>query len=157
MFVVCFESVIVSARRRSLASMGLLPDPLPRLRTARWLLSPSTTWDCWRRQILAPGGEEQPRRFPVNSDTTTSATRTPQRASAASTAVPHSSQPGLERVLIVRRLLRDDPRASTKQIEAALASHGHLVSVRTAQRLRAQATRNESPVPQQEPLKAVQG
>jgi hypothetical protein len=53
MFVVCFESVIVSVRRHALQRMGLLPAPLPRVRGVRWLLDPWPTWCAWRAMVLA--------------------------------------------------------------------------------------------------------
>jgi hypothetical protein len=53
MFVVCFESVVVSVRRHALQRMGLTPAPLPRVRGVRWLLAPWGTWVRWRAMVLA--------------------------------------------------------------------------------------------------------
>jgi hypothetical protein len=53
MFVVCFESVVVSVRRHALQRMGLTPAPLPRVRGVRWLLAPRGTWVRWRAMVLA--------------------------------------------------------------------------------------------------------
>ena len=70
MFVVCFESVIISSRRAALDARGLLPAPLPRMRPVRWVpfQSPHSPWpaaqwplnwslprpSCWQR---FPAGE----------------------------------------------------------------------------------------------------
>jgi hypothetical protein len=53
MFVICFESMIVSARRHALQRMGLVPPALPRVRPIRWVLAPKATGGEWKRMVLA--------------------------------------------------------------------------------------------------------
>lgn len=157
MFVICFESVIVSARRRSLAAMGLMPEPLPRLRAAQWLLAPRETWTCWRGQILAGIGGQELRQHPARPGASSAPAPTPAEPSTSTVTFPVTTSPSRERVSVVRELLRDEPQASTARIVEALNSQGHTVSLRTAQRLRAQAMRGEPAAVELATLKAVHG
>lgn len=157
MFVICFESVIVSARRRSLATMGLMPEPLPRLRAVRWVLAPHATWDCWRDQILTSAGDQQPRLHPARPDASVSPAPTIQRPSTRATGLTTATPPSRERVTLVRELLRDEPQVSTTRIVETLAIQGYKISIRTAQRLRTQAMKSEPPTGESVTLKAVHG
>ncbi len=53
MFVICLESVVVTARRRALERLGLQPPRPPRVRPLLWLLAPADTWHEWRTAVLA--------------------------------------------------------------------------------------------------------
>lgn len=131
MFVVCFESVVISVRRRALEIRGAWPTPIPRQHPLRWLLAPRTTWAAWRLGVLAStqvgavgavhmDREEQPEHGHV--------------AEPSGVASGPSVDP---RVAIVREVLQRDRKASAAALKATLDDHGHLVSLRTAQRLRA--------------------
>jgi Protein of unknown function (DUF2637) len=137
MFVICFESVIISARRRALADQDLLPSPLPRLRTAQWLLAPLDTCRLWRSRVLA-----QPDQAPRNeSKIQAAAAAVPTRALTsrrpAIVEIPHEATPPsvAGRDAIVRELLADSPSVTAPGLRVALADRGHVVSLRTAQRL----------------------
>ncbi len=165
MFVICFESVVVTARRRALTRMGLLPEPLPRLRVARWLLAPRSSWVVWRNLVLYgqltgtafatsnPVSPSEPvertgedltlaqhmakaRGARAGARVRTTASKPEQRSSK-----PYSAQDldRLRREDLVRDLVRDAPGIAAPALADLLRQPGHSVSVRTAQRLRAQA------------------
>lgn len=127
MFVICFESVVITARRHALAHMGLLPEPLPRLRAVRWVLAPVAAAQAWRALVLvdpvSPRHEEAGATEPP-------APLLPLSDSHAATS------PRRERSVVVREALRQDPALSAPALAAVLEHAGHRVSVRTAQRLR---------------------
>lgn len=119
MFVICFESVVITARRHAQERLGRQPTPLPRIPLARWALAPLTTWRSWRSTILA--SEE----------------------SAARTGAPPASRRKRpedgrreERLDIARRALQDSANLTATELTAVLSAAGHKVSARTAQRIR---------------------
>ncbi|GAA2686863.1 DUF2637 domain-containing protein [Streptomyces lunalinharesii] len=52
MFIVCFEYLVHSVRRKALEDMGLVPPPMPSLRTVEWLLNFGDTFSRWRLMAL---------------------------------------------------------------------------------------------------------
>lgn len=52
MFIICFEWMIHSARKKALQDMGLLPPPMPNLRPVEWLLDFSNSFARWRLMAL---------------------------------------------------------------------------------------------------------
>jgi hypothetical protein len=126
MFVICFESVVITARRHALERLGRQPDPLPRIPTVRWLLAPRPTWHAWRRMILAGTAGE-------------SAARESRPGPVTSHRRPSSSRGKTQRLEVARRALQDRPDLTAAQLAEILAAGGDTVSVRTAQRLRVHA------------------
>lgn len=159
MFVICFESVVVTARRRALTRMGLVPEPLPRLRIAQWLLAPRVSWRAWRELVLndrtVTAGHPNPDPPATSASAedaaiTAGPRRSARRRPARRTAPARSTGPidkrlgsrsdDKDRIGLVRDLLQTDPTIAAPAIADHLAQHGHAVSVRTAQRLRARVT-----------------
>ncbi|MDJ0374763.1 DUF2637 domain-containing protein [Streptomyces sp. H10-C2] len=52
MFIICFEWMVHSARRKALVDMGLIPPPLPRLRSIEWGLDFFNSFARWRLMAL---------------------------------------------------------------------------------------------------------
>ncbi|MFE0107069.1 DUF2637 domain-containing protein, partial [Streptomyces sp. NPDC059009] len=52
MFIICFEYLIHSARKKALEDMGLLPPPLASLRGVEWLLDTVNAFARWRLMAL---------------------------------------------------------------------------------------------------------
>ncbi|WP_433860092.1 DUF2637 domain-containing protein [Streptomyces kronopolitis] len=52
MFIVCFEYLIHSVRKKALEDMGLLPPPLASLRGVEWLLNTREAFARWRLMAL---------------------------------------------------------------------------------------------------------
>ncbi|MFI1831306.1 DUF2637 domain-containing protein [Streptomyces sp. NPDC020412] len=52
MFLVCFKYLIHSVRRRALEAAGVLPPPLPRLRSVEWIFAPRDAFAQWRLMAL---------------------------------------------------------------------------------------------------------
>jgi hypothetical protein len=156
MFVICFESVVITARRRALAAMRLLPDPLPRVRVVRWLLAPRSTWTQWRTLVIAEAVHHEaptvdrvaprdrtalPATSPNERPATPSAdgqrSRSARRQAASATAVPAAAD-GTRRA-VVARTLAAHPDITAPVLVRVLQAEGFRVSVRTAQRLRSAA------------------
>jgi hypothetical protein len=127
MFVICFESVVITARRHALERLNRQPAPLPRIATARWLLAPLPTWHTWRRAVLSEVDVE-----PVAVEITARSTRAASRRSS-------SPSGKTQRLEAVHRVLHDRPELTAVQLAEILGVNGHKVSVRTAQRLRSKA------------------
>jgi hypothetical protein len=138
MFVICFESVVITARRHALERLGRQPDPLPRIPAARWLLAPRATWQTWRLAVL--GGFYPVTARPENEPR---AAEEPRRQKLAAVGIG-SSHHREQRLEAARRALQNTPELTAVQLATTLAASGHKVSVRTAQRLRARATDNGS-------------
>jgi hypothetical protein len=127
MFVICFESVVITARRHALERLNRQPPPLPRIATARWLLAPLPTWHTWRRAVLSE--------FDVDPIAVEIAARSTRPAGQRSSAPSGKTQ----RLEAVHRALHDRPELTAVQLAGILGVNGHKVSVRTAQRLRSTA------------------
>jgi Protein of unknown function (DUF2637) len=147
MFVICFESVVITARRAALDRQGLLPHPLPRLSLARWILAPRASWSTWRQLVLAEGlGQPNPP-APALGTLVVDGLPPIERPAASSQGVTiagsddYSREGWGDRTSAVRALVREDPAVTAPQIRARLHDLGHVVSTRTAQRLRAGALR----------------
>ena len=141
MFVVCFETVVISSRRAALEARGLLPPPLPRLRPVRWMLAFPSSWRRWRLMVLE-----------LDSPTVTSgrlprvsvpAVEAPTKAAAQAAPVDpaHESRkalppPSPRRDELAAKLLQDNPHMSTADLVRQLGAAGWQVSARTAQRIR---------------------
>ena len=148
MFIVCFESVIITARRNALHRMRLLPTQLPRLRPARWLLAPRSSWTLWRSMVLGMETTETAAAVVTNPPGT--ADRRLVRAAVKDDAVarirngagrrPSTQHSGVfdttARGRVVAELLAAEPAMTSPQLAVRLRTQGHTVSVRTAQRLR---------------------
>jgi hypothetical protein len=153
MFVICFESVAVSARRRSLAEAGRAATSLPSFPLALWLLDPRGTWRSWRRltlQTAAGHHPSPPRPTEAASDAghervarAPKPTGADSRQTAASdqTSTVHatSGRPSraTRRLLIARDALRQSPELTAGALAEILTAAGHSCSVRTAQRVKA--------------------
>lgn len=128
MFVICFESAVAGARCRT-----------PEARragwstTAVWLLAPASTFRAWRRRILdAPESSAPKRREPARR---ASSTNTSAPSLTSSSAPPRAETTA--RLECARAAIELTPAISAPQLREHLSSHGHDVSVRTAQRLKA--------------------
>jgi hypothetical protein len=158
MFVICFESVAVSARRRSLSEAGRAASSVPRLPLVVWLLDPGGTWRRWRLLLLQatvehPSGPPATGRAPGLRPERTK--RAPQRfgteslramASSDSTtasAVANGTDLATERLHIARDALRHSPRLTAADLSKILTAAGHRCSVRTAQRVKVTALTGE--------------
>jgi hypothetical protein len=141
MFVVCFESVVITARRRALQARGVLPKPLPKQQPLLWLLAPRRAWLAWRTSVLGqvsipvtmqhsgPGRRQQDREREAE---------VPERLGELKGALPRTDS-GLDRLSLVVAKLTADGMIPAPALRSVLAKHGHVVSLRTAQRLRAAA------------------
>jgi hypothetical protein len=126
MFVICFESIVITARRHALERLGHQPPPIPRIPAARWLLAPLPTWRSWRATILGTP-------FPLPEAKTRSAADQERRD-------PGTGSGRQDRWLeITGQALRERPTLTAVELKATLAAAGETVSVRTAQRLRNRA------------------
>jgi hypothetical protein len=164
MFVICFESVIVTSRRHALTDRGLISPPLPRLRTIRWWLAPMSTWRVWRAlvleplepfqadpTVLSPALSQSPQRpHPVTAGHQASGIVRSERSDGGKAA-----QITKGRDKIVADLLHANPKLSAPRLADALSERGHVVSIRTAQRARAAALRHPPSVGEQSRLTAV--
>jgi hypothetical protein len=128
MFVICFESVVITARRHALERLGRQPAALPRIPVARWLLAPLPTWHTWRQAVLSEPSEE------------TANTEDPARSAEVLRRRSSRSRRASQRLEVVQRALQGRPELTAVQLARILTTSGHDVSVRTAQRLRSQAT-----------------
>ena len=148
MFVICFESVVVTARRNALRNMHLLPDALPRLRTARWLLAPRSSWTVWRELVLGSGTDHAlSSRFDTSAPNDQDSTVV--RGDAARPAVNLNGSPkpvgrvplegAAEREHLVGELISAEPSLTAPRLAMRLRAKGYPVSTRTAQRLRSRA------------------
>lgn len=143
MFVVCFESVIITVRRHALQARGAWPEPIPRQHPLRWLLAPRSTWNCWRAAVLEDERTERPERpghalmsLTGTNDATDASSQTPpaEAASGGEVGTPTAVRANLSAVALV-----NDHGLTAHQLRDVLAFHGHHVSLRTAQRLRSAA------------------
>ncbi|WP_088319468.1 DUF2637 domain-containing protein [Kineosporia sp. R_H_3] len=143
MFVVCFETVIISSRRVALEERGLLPPPLPHLRPIRWVLSFPSTWRQWRHAVLElDAGIAMTSTLPRSPVAGLKEARPSAIAVAATATMPvgdRSSEPSSSRTRdeAARELLEQDPLLSAPELARTLESAGWRVSARTAQRIRA--------------------
>jgi hypothetical protein len=147
MFVICFESVIATARQHALAGRPR------RSRTLVWLLAPKATWRAWRGAVLAAANSQEVASDPqalgthrsrTDDRSVTTATRRPSGSAAVhprrSASDGHHVSPSSreDRLAVSRQLLEADPHLTASGLAARLAGQGHHVSVRTAQRIKAQ-------------------
>jgi Protein of unknown function (DUF2637) len=144
MFVVCFETVIVAARRHALQRLGLRPAVSPRFRPLVWVLAPRATWTAWRDAVLGSGPRVAagPQPHPGVTDVRPTSALRPH--GAAATAAPGLSARGNgrrhdDRHAVAVRVVGLAPDITAASLAAELSRHGHPVSVRTAQRVRATA------------------
>jgi hypothetical protein len=158
MFVICFESVTGSARRDATRAQGAAVT-VPQVRPLLLLLAPLVTCRNWRREVL-----EELRRRPV------SAAPAPESRSMPMTEGPvgvGTARPPVKEVTVSRRSAQsggairgDAPQARLRCAQeelhvnpnltaAALANvlqeRGYPCSVRTAQRVKAQALALHTP------------
>jgi Protein of unknown function (DUF2637) len=148
MFVICFESVVITARRAALERQGLLPQPLPRLRLARWMLAPRSSWSAWRASVLLDPSAAWHTAAAVDSSPVAldHAEALGQGADPSPRRGTDGTRPPIrERHVILQEILQQDPTINAPQLTARLRDLGHVVSVRTAQRLRGQALHQLSP------------
>jgi hypothetical protein len=137
MFVICFESVVITARRHALERLGRQPTPTPRIRTARWLLAPLSTWTSWRASVLA--ADDRPVSVvPIGKRPT--APKVGQRREGRGS---RSSQ--RRRRELASAALQHNPALTAPQLASLLAEAGEEVSVRTAQRIRRHAAATKRP------------
>ncbi|WP_369054846.1 DUF2637 domain-containing protein [Kineococcus terrestris] len=161
MFVVCFETVAAGARRAATDELAP-PTREPQLPLARWLLAPRETWNLWRERVLA-GPIAAPARAPheqaaaadrprhgletgaeVEDVVTDGRDRCRERAPVG--AVPGAPlragrAPDGARLDVAVAELRRRPHTTAVVLADVLRTAGHEVSVRTAQRVRADAER----------------
>jgi hypothetical protein len=140
MFVICFESVIITARRHALQARGTWPDPLPRQHPLRWVLAPRATWTRWRATVLAttsptsapPGPVAQPKAQEVGGT----------GELEVSVRRPRPSETSRDTLRdLVAEALQEDNDISGPALRSALAACGVHLSLRSVQRLRAAARR----------------
>ncbi len=162
MFVICFESVVVTARQRALERLGLQPPRLPHVRPLLWLLAPSDTWREWRTAVLAGAGNHvnpvtaidmAHSRTPPPVPAERPATDTDSVQAASSDTTPRDVEAGFPpgpgvvpstpiytpRIDVAVAALRRSPGISAAALVDALRDGGHQVSLRTAQRIKADA------------------
>ncbi len=149
MFVICFESVTGSARREAVRLRGT-EVTVPSVRPMLLVLAPLTTVHQWRRQMLqalAPPAIDGPEQVPELMNTEPElAPRTPRPVDEAEplhrrTGVvrPASDGNAAARLACAAAALRANPELTAAALADALRSRGHGCSVRTAQRVKAQA------------------
>lgn len=141
MFVVCFETVVISSRRTALEARGLLPSPLPRLRPVRWVLAFPSSWRRWRLMVLEldpPTGASGPL-----SRASVPAVEAPAKVVVSATPIDPARDPQKSlpppvagRDEVAAKLLSDSPHMSTAELVRQLGAAGWQVSSRTAQRIR---------------------
>jgi hypothetical protein len=143
MFVVCFETVIVAARRHALQRLGLRPAVSPRVRPLVWVLAPRATWTAWRDAVLRSGPGVAVGSQPLASVTDVQPTSASRSRAAAVTAGSGPNAQGIrhrhDRHAVAVRVVGLSPDITAARLAAELDRHGHPVSVRTAQRVRATA------------------
>jgi hypothetical protein len=143
MFVVCFETVIVAARRHALQRLGLRPVLSPRVRPLVWVLAPRATWTAWRDAVLGSGPSVVVGRQPLARATDVRPTSASRSRGAAATDGPGLNARGVrphdDRHAVAVRVVGLAPDITAARLAAELHRHGHPVSVRTAQRVRATA------------------
>lgn len=128
MFVICFETVVASARRRALANQPPVAS-LRAQRAAAWLFAPRAHWRRWRAEALDHGGAAL---IPSSSAHVPSAP-----ATATKHAHPVRHRGDASRLEIAREALQNDARMSAADLAHHLQRCGHQVSTRTAQRIKA--------------------
>ena len=142
MFVVCFETVIVAARRHALQRLGLRPAVSPRVRPLVWVLAPRATWTAWRDAVLDSGPSVAVGGQPLASMTDVCPTSASRSRAAAAPPGPGRGQ-GIprhdDRHAVAVSVVGLAPDITAARLAAELGRHGHPVSVRTAQRVRATA------------------
>jgi hypothetical protein len=136
MFVVCFESVIITARRRALEARGAWPEPIPRQHPLRWMLAPCQTWRRWTSSVLESGVGDTGARLP-DRDAATQPGITGGPRELPPIDVPARD----DRHELAISALRDRPTMSAHDLLIVLRTAGHVVSLRTAQRIRAHAAK----------------
>lgn len=152
MFVVCFESVTGSARRGAMRAQGAAVT-VPSVRPLLLLLAPLVTCRNWRREVL-----EELRRTPASAVPAPGFGSMPMRERAAESATALQSakeatlrhRPGhtggavggdasQARLRYAQAELRANPKLTAAALADLLRLGGHPCSVRTAQRVKAQA------------------
>ncbi len=140
MFVVCFETVVISSRRAALEARGLLPPPLPRLRPVRWMLAFPSSWRRWRLMVLeldSPSGATgRPRASVPAIEAPTKAVVSAAPIDPARESRKALPRPATGRDELAAKLLRESPHLSTVDLVHHLEAAGWQVSARTAQRIR---------------------
>ena len=133
---------------------GLLPSPLPRLRLARWILAPPQQLGrlaCVRSRPTA-GSTVVLTMSPLGGQIEKVSALTANTDSASWEAYMGANEgrgprnmPDADRQAVLQKILQDDPAMTAPQLTARLRDVGHVVSVRTAQRLRAQVMQQNQP------------
>jgi hypothetical protein len=131
MFVVCFEGLITDARRTAMAGRSR--------RNHRWkasLLAPVSTLSRWREDAVRSAAAQ-----PKDAGCAPSARPRNARHQAPAGPAPGPRQPANPdlRMEVAREALRRKPDLTAPALARTLGEHGHVVSVRTAQRLKARA------------------
>lgn len=161
MFVVCFETVVASARRRALGQDFAQADP--RFRAMRWLLAPRATWGSWRTHVLRDDGALQgseaeqlthvaalmdraSRRVLSPAVSGAEATKRPgESVLRASRSTVEGAAPsrlrnlpsfGVSRDAAACQVVTRNPTITASALARELTDLGHPVSTRTAQRIR---------------------
>ncbi len=134
MFVICFEGLIADARRDALARRRRSPT--------RWkaaLLAPVRTLRSWREGVLRSTSLQPNGAVECRSPTSATA-RTPSTPTRSAVGgAPPMSDASNDRLSLTRESLRRNAQLTAPELVRALRDHGHDVSVRTAQRLKARA------------------
>ena len=148
MFVVCFESAVITMRRHALQARGAWPQPIPRQHPLRWLLAPRSTWTTWRDSVLAdvdpPAARDVPRHripnVPSEPRPATTVTLPPSWDIAKKTQTSALNETARETV--ISQALQRDATIAASALRILLAEEGYALSLRTVQRLRASAARH---------------
>ena len=145
MFVVCFESAVITMRRHVLQARGAWPQPIPRQHPLRWLLAPRSTWATWRNAVLAdvnpPAASDERQHLSLNAPAevrpalTVAPPTSYDVAKKARTSVPNETA----REAVIAQALQRNAALTAPALHALLTAEGYTLSLRTVQRLRAAA------------------
>ncbi len=132
MFVICFEGLVADARRAAMVGHRRNPN--------QWkagILAPVRTLRIWRDGVLRSASlqPEDARASCSPARVVGQTTWRPPRP-ASRVAPPTRGKPD-DRLAITRETLREDPQLTAPALARTLREHGHQISVRTAQRLKA--------------------
>jgi hypothetical protein len=147
MFVICFESVVVTARRQALEAQGLYPDPLPRHPGARWILAPRATWHSWRTAVIARAGKVATAHDHGPQIIGSAAMDTLARDAAGHLPCLEETpeRPRGRQAELVVAALHDQSDLPASALQRMLADRGYSLSLRTVQRLRSAALHSSRP------------
>jgi hypothetical protein len=147
MFVVCFESAVITMRRHALQARGAWPQPIPRQHPLRWLLAPRSTWTTWRDSVLAdvdpPAARDMRRRMSLDVPAEARPATTVKLPPSCDVAKDGrtSALKRSDRETVIARALQRNAALTAPALRALLTEAGYAVSLRTVQRLRAAAVR----------------